>query len=97
MFFKVIRVFFFALEWLGMSFQKFLLAYWFGTKLEVFFSSAKWFGTEAQSFLSSSYWFGTKLRVFSLLPNGSEKNTKHLYLPENGLEQNYTIQSAFLF
>jgi hypothetical protein len=64
MFFKVIQVFFFALEWFGMSFQKFLLAYWFGTKLEVFSSSAKWFGIEVRTFLSSSKWFGTKLRAF---------------------------------
>jgi hypothetical protein len=70
-FLKVVRVFFFVLEWFGTSFQKFFLSLnGFGTKLCMF--SFLRMGTEFGAFLSSPKWFGTKLRgseCFSLQRN----------------------------
>jgi hypothetical protein len=50
------------------------------------------------SILSSPEGFGTKLRspeCFSLLRNGSERNTK--FLPQNGSEQNNEVPIVYIF
>jgi hypothetical protein len=56
-FWKVVRVLFFVLEWFGTSFQQFFLSL---NGSECFFLLRM--GTEFGAFLSSSEWFGTKLR-----------------------------------
>jgi hypothetical protein len=49
------------------------MAYWFGTKFRVFFSSAKWFGMEFRAFYPPAKKFETEFRFFffrSMTRNG---------------------------
>ncbi len=85
-------MFFFVLEWFETSFRKFVLSL-NGSRCEMV-----WNGISA--FLYFMEWFGTKLRSsesFSLIWNGSERNSAHFYLPRNGWERNYEVPIVFLF
>ncbi len=59
------------------------------TKFRLFFSSAKrkWFGTEFRAFFSLAKWFGIELisfNCFSLLQNGSDRNSERILTVHNG-------------